>query len=297
MFSKKIAIVVDSSCGLTKEQAEKLNWHYLPLVVEIDSNEYLDGVDLTSDNLFDVFKADSKTARTSASKIGQAHELLDKLSQEYDKIIVYTISMYLSSQYSFFKTIENDFPKIVVVNSKSIAFLTVMQLLNFENKLKDVKSEEEFEALLVDLEKTDQYSVSLVPKYNNFLVKGGRLSPQAALLAKLLNIVPIIKFENGELKKEGKGRIFERVVTKVIQDKLSEDFNPNKNDVVLLHSNNLQINSFKNKLTKKYNVNCYIFNIPSVVAIHTGPEALVVIKMPKMNAHLVKKLKSLNLIS
>ncbi|MFL1037999.1 DegV family protein, partial [Mycoplasmopsis synoviae] len=87
-----------------------------------------------------------------------------------------------------------------------------MQLLNFENKLKDVKSEEQFQPLLLDLQKTDQYSVSLVPKYNNFLVKGGRLSPQAALLAKLLNIVPIIKFENGELKKEGKGRIFERVV-------------------------------------------------------------------------------------
>ncbi len=49
----KYAIVTDSSIGLTKAQTEKLGWFFLPLNLVIDGVNYADGVDITSDTLFE----------------------------------------------------------------------------------------------------------------------------------------------------------------------------------------------------------------------------------------------------
>ena len=65
----KLAIVVDSSSGLTEKQAKERGWHYLPLYLTIDGKEYRDGIDLTVDTFLDVYKKDSKT-HTSCTPIG-----------------------------------------------------------------------------------------------------------------------------------------------------------------------------------------------------------------------------------
>ncbi|WAM01233.1 DegV family protein [Mycoplasmopsis felis] len=52
---KNIAIVVDSSCGLTENQAKKLDLFYLPLMIEVDGKVYREGIDVSSENLFEVF--------------------------------------------------------------------------------------------------------------------------------------------------------------------------------------------------------------------------------------------------
>ncbi|WP_429994896.1 DegV family protein, partial [Mycoplasmopsis bovis] len=55
----KYAIVTDSSIGLTKAQTEKLGWFFLPLNLVIDGVNYADGVDITSDTLFEKFTLES----------------------------------------------------------------------------------------------------------------------------------------------------------------------------------------------------------------------------------------------
>ncbi|WP_430001023.1 DegV family protein, partial [Mycoplasmopsis bovis] len=64
-----------------------------------------------------------------------------------------------------------------------------------------------------------KHSVSVIPKYNRYLVKGGRLHPAAALVARMLKLVPIIKWEDGQLMKENIGRNFEKTISKNLSQK------------------------------------------------------------------------------
>ena len=47
----KIRVLTESGCGLTKQEANDLGIDFLPLQVQIEDKTYLDGVDLTVEEL------------------------------------------------------------------------------------------------------------------------------------------------------------------------------------------------------------------------------------------------------
>ncbi|VEU59802.1 DegV family protein [Mesomycoplasma neurolyticum] len=266
----KIAIIIDSSTGLTKEEAQKHNLYYLPLCINIDDKEYLDGVDLVSEEVFGLINKNSKVF-TSATPIGMALELIEKLKKEYDKIIIYPISHKLSSQYSNLAAAFANDEKVHVVKSNKISALIILDIIRFKNNLKNNTPLTE---ALQKLEENFEGDVCLVPKYNDALVRGGRLSPSAASIAKLLKIVPIIQFKEGALEKRGKGRIFHRALINTYKEVYEQ--NPNYK-TFLIHSNNPEINDLKAKLQDISHNKIQIFKIPNVVSIHTWVEAVVLV--------------------
>ena len=49
----KVKVITDSGSGLTKEQAAEYGLDFLPLQVIIEDKAYLDGIDLTVEELYD----------------------------------------------------------------------------------------------------------------------------------------------------------------------------------------------------------------------------------------------------
>lgn len=273
----KIAIVIDSASGLSKQQTEKLGWYLLPLQMEIDGKNYMDGLDLVHENFFNIYKKESK-AKTSTFNIAYATDLFTNLSKEYDKILVYPISKYLSSSYALLKNMESDFPKLRIIESVQIAQLMTIDLLLFEEK--NIQNENSFEEAVKIIEQdVRRQSITLMPKYNDYLVKGGRLHPSAALIAKLLKIVPMIKWDDGQLKKEGKGIVFNKTVKKCIQSKQNfyETLQLNNRCSFILHSNSNNVEEYAQAMKHIYQESPIISYIPNVICIHTGPEAITII--------------------
>ncbi|WP_406617827.1 DegV family protein [Mycoplasmopsis lipophila] len=287
----KIAIVIDSAAGLSKEQVEKLGWYLLPLNIDIEGKNFIDGVEINSTNFFDYYKKESK-AKTSAFHLGYAEELFTKLSMEYDSIVVYPISKYLSSAYSMLQVIQSDFPKLKVIESIQVAQLMLFDLLYLENK--NIQNEQDLDNVIKSIENGERkQSITLIPKYNDCLVKGGRLHPAAALIAKLLKIVPLIKFENGQLLKESKGLVFAKSVKKMLESKL--DFYNNLSDnrcVILLHSQPKELEEFVKYTKEIYHIEPFISYIPTVVSIHTGAEAFVCI-VTELDPKIQEKIKTI----
>ncbi|WP_426461210.1 DegV family protein [Mycoplasma hafezii] len=275
----KTAIVIDSSAGFSQVEAHKNNWFFLPLLIFIDDKKLQDGIDITSDNLFEHYHLESGTAKTSATPLGIATDLLAKLSSEYDQVVVFPISKHLSSQNQMLINLAQDFPNVKVIESLYVAELIPLKIRELESLLEKGVSLEEAVAYLNNWD--TRYDVTLVPKFNDYLVKGGRLSPAAATLAKLLQIVPMIKFEAGELLKEGKGRTFNKTVQKVIDSKFA-NHNNDEYDCVILHSDNQEIEQYLSYVKENYGLEPFVAKIPNVVAMHTGPEAIVIIKAPKL---------------
>ncbi|BBG42495.1 hypothetical protein MCAL160E_0138 [Mycoplasmopsis californica] len=275
----KYAIVVDSSSALTQEQARKLNWHYLPLHIVINGKEYRDGIDVNSLNLFE-FYGKKEDGKTSAVNLGLAEELFTKLSKEFDKVLVYPISKNLSVGCASLTALAKDFENIRVVQSIQVLQMIILDLVWFEHQMSIDSSK--FEEYVVQMEKgVGRKYATLIPKYNDYLVKGGRLHPTAAAAAKMFKIVPKICWEDGFLKKEGIGRNFLKTSLKAVEDKaqiLPID-NNKKLITMALHSmsDEQELMPFCAKITEILGVEPIIDLIAPVVSIHTGPEALAVL--------------------
>ncbi|WP_029513476.1 DegV family protein [Mycoplasmopsis primatum] len=273
----KYAIVVDSSIGLTKYETEKLGWYFLPLNINIDGTNYADGVDITPKTLFEKFNLKSDV-KTSMFNMKEAIDLFTKLSNEVDRIFVYPISTHLSNTCDTLTAMRNDFPKLRVIRSKQISVPLLFDAIWLDSKLKS--EPEKADQFVETIEKaTWNNSVTLIPKHNRYLVKGGRLHPAAAGIARLLKLVPLIRWFDGQLLKEGIGRNFEKSILKNAQDKV-KNFKLEKDFTMIpiiiqsgVDSHDLE--QYSNTIKDLTNISPWVFDIPPVVAMHTGPESYV----------------------
>ncbi|MBN0919357.1 DegV family protein [[Mycoplasma] gypis] len=268
----KIAYVVDSSCGLTKKQAEELGWFYIPIQIEIDNKIYLDGVDIDAQTIWNIQNTNS-SVKTSASRPQDVIDVLSSIGPEYDKIIIYPISKNLSSQYSSLKMILEEIhpdKRAYVIESKKISHAICLDIFKFQKTLEQghdfVKSLQIFDL--------PQAKTLLIPFTNEALVRGGRLTPAAASVAKLLKIVPIIEFsEEGKLEKYSKGRIFDKSVVK----NAKEIFSDNGDDYYFVFNNaaNDQIDNYINKILEETNQSkAVLMPLCPTISIHTGKGAI-----------------------
>lgn len=273
----KLIIVVDSSSGLTKQEAEARGWYFLSLFINVDNKEYEDGVEIKSKNFFEICKTESKVS-TSCSSVGQIEELLNEISKPDTFVVIYPISMHLSAQYQNCVLAAQNFKNVHVINSENIYIPVVQELVELEIgvKNKEITIQEGID-IIENKTPRDLNNLILFPKFNDSLVRGGRLSPSAAKLAKLLKIVPIITLKNGRLEKLGKGRIFDRTVIKTVVDTYKY-LNHSSEDWILVfaHSNNSERDYIMSEISSQtQNRKPFIeLLVPPVIAIHTGLEAI-----------------------
>ncbi|OYD27100.1 DegV family protein with EDD domain [Mycoplasma testudineum] len=285
----KIAIVIDSAAGLEKNISEKNGWYFLPLGITIDGAFYNDGIDINATNIYDKFNEKS-ILQTSQSSVVSILEIFEKLSKEYDKVVVFPISKHLSGQYQSLEINSKNFKNILVVKSESLTVLTLAKIIEFEL---DIQNNVSFDTAIEKLNKNQEDDVFyLLPHSNERLVAGGRLSPKAAALAKVLKIVPVIKFEHGQLLKDSKGMVFEKICDKVAKriskrKNHSEYFNP-----IILHAKNPDVNAFSKNLEEHCQNEVLVSYIPSVIAIHTGEKALAYANL-NYRPEVINKLKAL----
>ncbi|MBU4691240.1 DegV family protein [Mycoplasma zalophi] len=266
----KIAIVVDSSCGLTKQQAEEKGWYFLPIQIDIDNKIFKDGVDVTSESIFDHIEKNSRVL-TSSTFLGGTINLIDELKKEYEKIIIYPISKELSSQYQTLKMAFMGDEKVYVIPSQKISLPIIMELSLFEAKL---KANQKYEEALKVFGHSDN-TIHLIPENGEALVRGGRLTPAAASVAKLLKIVPIIEFKNGELIKYGKGRVFDKTIVKLAKEIHSSD---SSKTLILINANNQNIDKIAHDIINNLEINeLYISNMPPTISVHAGNGAIALL--------------------
>lgn len=271
----KLAIVVDSSCGLTKKEAESRGWHFLPLYLDIDGKEYRDGIDITSDNFLDYYKPTS-IGKTSCTPIGEALQLIEDLSKKNDFVVIYPISMELSSQYNNLEVIARQFKNVYVIKSKRVCQFITKDLVELE---KDVLSNElTVKQSIARIEKQNysQVDTLLYPKDISVLARGGRLAPSAAKLAKLLKIFPVIGMQDGKLEKFDKGLTFNKTFYNTAVEQYKKVSKKKQRAILFLDTNNENANDMCKELIEKTKYNGIVIRkpIPPVIAIHTGYGAI-----------------------
>jgi DegV family protein with EDD domain len=97
---ENMKIVTDSGCDLTKEQCLELGVTMLPLKVQLGEKTYLSGVDLTSEEFYDLLDQTEQMPLTSTPSVGEFADTYRKLAETDHEILSIHISSGLSGTYN-----------------------------------------------------------------------------------------------------------------------------------------------------------------------------------------------------
>lgn len=214
----EIQIITDSTAYLTKEEIEKYHIKVVPLTVNFQGKEFLEGRPGEFEDFFRNLKESKDFPTTSQPSTGEFAKVFKEAIGEGKEVIAILISSNLSGTYNSatLGAEMSDSRKISVIDSKT----TVANLKYFVLKAKELsdqgKSKEEIVAHIEEQKK--KMGLYLTVDTLEYLRKGGRLSNAGAMVGNLLNIRPIIKVQDGKLESVGKVRGKKKALEMMIQD-------------------------------------------------------------------------------
>ena len=273
-----VKIIVDSTADLRPEIAAKVG--IVPLSVQFGDKTYVSGVDITSQQFYEMLVESDILPTTSQPAPYLFEEEFEKAVQEGHDVVCLTCSGKLSGTYQSANIAAAEFDgKVRVVDSNTIAIgLAILTEYAVDLAEKGL-SAEEIELKL--LRKRDKVRLLALLDTLEYLKKGGRISATVALAGGLLNIKPVICIEDGAIKQLGKARGSKQgnnLLVQEIQKAGGVDYNmplmlgyTGLNDSLLQKYIQDSVDLWEGKVE-----NLPISIVGSVVGTHAGPGAVAV---------------------
>ena len=196
-MSYNIVITSDSTCDLSTELKERYNIGIIPLGVTLGENNYLDGVDINPDAIYEHHAKTGELPKTSAANMSDCIDFFKKFVDEGKAIIHFTISSEMSSTYNNSRMAAEEFENVYVIDSKNLSTGGgLLVVAAAEMAAKGMEPEAIVEEINNLVPKVD---ASFVIDSLEYLHKGGRCSALAMLGANLLKLKPCIEVKNGSM--------------------------------------------------------------------------------------------------
>ncbi|CAM3109893.1 EDD domain protein, DegV family [Lactobacillus bombicola] len=219
----KIALVTDSTSVITKQEAKDNNIIVLPIPIIIGNKEYLENIDITSEQLFEMQKNGADFPKTSQPSMGDLISLFERLHYDgYEAIIAITLSSGISGFYHTLCNISKNNPKY------NLHAIDTKMTVRLQGELtlaaaKMIKNGVDLDTILKRLEEIrGTIDEIFVPNDLQNLKRGGRLSNAEAFIGSMLNIKPLLTFKDGNIVAFDKIRSMKRAFTKMQQLILSK---------------------------------------------------------------------------
>lgn len=277
-----IRIAADSTCDLSKELLGKYNISIVPLHIVLEDKEYLDGLDIIPEEIYDWSDKNNTTPKTSAVGFDNAENAIKPIIDTNDEMIIFTISEKMSTTANVFRMAAEEMEvedRVSVIDSANLS--TGIGLLVIEAAIMAAEGRAREE--IVDYIETLKPRVrsSFVVDTLTYLHRGGRCSSVAALAGGMLKLHPKIVVENGAMlaTKKYRGKI-DSVILDYTKD-MEEDLKQAKKDrVFITHSgcNQETIDSVKEYLESLEQFDeILITRAGGVISSHCGPGTLGVL--------------------
>lgn len=203
-MTQPIKIVTDSSVQLTPEEIKEHNITIIPLSVEVNGKNYIDGETITRKELVDELRK-GNIPKTSQPAMGRFIETFDQLGADGSKVLAILISDVLSGTYETALTAaEMSEADVTVINSKSTDRGLAFQVLAAAKDAEAGKTIAEIKAHCEDI--FARTTIDVLVDNLDCLVAGGRVSRFAGALTKLINLKIIVRLREHSLDVYAKGR-------------------------------------------------------------------------------------------
>lgn len=234
----KLAVITDSSAYLSAETLQREDLFVLDIPVNIDGEEYVEGINLTAEEFYQKMAQASELPKTSQPSIAKLDEILTLLKEQG---YTHALGLFLSSGISgFYQNIQYmideyegltiAFPDTLITSAP--LGIMVESVFNWRDQGDDFASIQD--KLAIQISRTSAF---IMVDDLDHLVKGGRLSNGAAILGNLLSIKPILYFnDQGVIEVYEKVRT-EKKATKRLIEIIKETTASGQYRIIVIHGN------------------------------------------------------------
>jgi len=278
----KIALVTDSTCDVGQDIIDNYQINMLPININFGENHYLDKITIQPEQFYTLLKENKETPKSSQVNEKSFINLYSHLASHYDSVVAIHLSDKLSGTFNSSRkaaqAISKEFNKpISVINSKNLSGALGLVVLRAAQAIEAGYSHDQVVNMAESWSNHLKIFVSV--KSIKYLVRGGRVSAVRGLIARILNINPIVSIDE-----TGKAVVFDKTfnqkanmekvmgyVTKINQEKIIWNY-------IVLHANNGDAaNYYSDKmenLTHKKPVS--VVNISPIIGANAGIGAAAV---------------------
>ncbi len=221
-INMKTAVMTDTNSGITKDIAGELGIYLISMPLIIDDTTYYENETITEAEFFLALSGD-KHITTSQPSPGDVMELWDQiLSEGFDELVYIPMSSGLSNSCAAAMAYAEDYEgKVEVIDNHRISVTLYESVLHARELALRGASAKEIKAEL----ENDAYNSSIYLSVNTleYLKKGGRITPAAALVGTMLSIKPILTIQGEKLDSYARSqgpmkRAEEKMITAIRSD-------------------------------------------------------------------------------
>jgi hypothetical protein len=268
-----VAMVTDSACDLPAEFIDEHQIHVIPFNLSFGTDQYLDKLTITPDQFYTLLKTRREHPQSSQAPVALMQDLFSFLSTFYDSILVFNLSSGLSGAWNFSRQAAEKVAekKISVIDTKTLSVAEGLIVMRAAEALSCGASYDEIVRLSEEWIAKTRILVDIATL--KYLVRGGRISPMKGLIARLLNLKPIITIdENGKglpfgksFGRRGNMKKILRMIGQMAAEKKVWRY-------AIVHAQNLpRAQAYAQKLEESLGrPPAYIMDVSPVVGVHNG---------------------------
>ena len=199
-----IRIIADSSADLTTQEAEALHVHIVSMSIQFGDRSYLDGVDLSKPEFYQLLAAGKDSPTTAQPPPADFLTPLEEAKEAGDEAVVIPLSSQLSGTYQSAVIAKDmcEYSPIQVVDSRS-ASAGIHLLVEEACRLRDSGASAQEIAQALEALKGRVRIFALIDTLE-YLRRGGRLSNLQASLGTVTKLKPVISVREGAVMVVGK---------------------------------------------------------------------------------------------
>lgn len=197
-------IIADSSADLTAQEAEALHVHIVSMSIQFGDRSYLDGVDLSKPEFYQLLAAGKDSPTTAQPTPADFLTPLEEAKEAGDEAVVIPLSSQLSGTYQSAVIAKDmcEYSPIQVVDSRS-ASAGIHLLVEEACRLRDSGASAQEIAQALEALKGRVRIFALIDTLE-YLRRGGRLSNLQASLGTVTKLKPVISVREGAVMVVGK---------------------------------------------------------------------------------------------
>lgn len=270
-------IITDSSCDLPKKILEENNVIVVPLNIEIDGQNYVDGIDLTHEEFYEKMAVSDDIPRTSQPSPQSFIDAFKNSAHKTSETLCIHLSSKLSGTMSGAIMVKEMIEKkIEVFDSLSGSLGVGLQVL----KACEMRNEGASIDYIVEKlkEYRDEMRVVVYLESLENAVKGGRVNRVKEMVANLLNLKAIVHVEEGYVRILKTLRGKKRAINYML-DEMAEKNTDFKDKIIgITHCNCIEdALALKEEIIKRFNPSQVILTtMGPVIGTHAGQGGLLV---------------------
>jgi DegV family protein with EDD domain len=278
MTNKRIAFVTDSTAYLSEELKQHPDIYIVPIVIISEGKEYEDGINLTSNELYELIRNEKEVPKTSQPNVNKFSNLYKDLMEAYDQIIAIHVSSKLSGTISSSSTAKNqERVPVEIVDSYSLSFAITTLL---EKGLELARKGMDASTIASELRQMSAGHENLILLDTlEQLYKGGRMTGVQFKVGSFLQIKPILSIsKSGELGLVERIRSEKKAIRRIVAMIKDSCEKSAVTRIGIMHGNALdKAIQLKEMIQAELpNLDIIIGEVSSSLAVHAGEGALAV---------------------